>query len=169
MAEEKQMLKQEQWRQIPTHEHYEVSDLGRVRNSRGRILSPGEAGRNPSYLQVDLCGHGARARYVHQLVLEAFIGPCPQGHEAAHDNGNSLDNRRRNLCWKTTVENAADKLRHGTLARGSTNAASKLSEEAVFAIRKAGKDITNIALAKEHGVHHATISRARRAETWAHV
>jgi hypothetical protein len=39
------------------------------------------------------------AEYVHQLVAEAFIGPCPPGHKLVHLNGDSLDNRRVNLAY----------------------------------------------------------------------
>ena len=37
--------------------------------------------------------------YMHQLVAEAFIGPCPPGHKLVHLNGNGLDNRRANLTY----------------------------------------------------------------------
>jgi hypothetical protein len=37
--------------------------------------------------------------YVHQLVAEAFIGPCPPGRKLVHLNGNGLDNRRVNLAY----------------------------------------------------------------------
>ena len=36
---------------------------------------------------------------MHQLVAEAFIGPCPSGHKLVHLNGNYLDNRRANLAY----------------------------------------------------------------------
>jgi hypothetical protein len=39
------------------------------------------------------------SEYLHQLVAEAFIGPCPHGHKLAHLNGNGLDNRRANLAY----------------------------------------------------------------------
>jgi hypothetical protein len=37
--------------------------------------------------------------WIHQLVAEAFIGPCPRGHKLVHLNGNGLDNRRVNLAY----------------------------------------------------------------------
>jgi HNH endonuclease len=37
--------------------------------------------------------------YMHQLVAEAFIGPCPPGHKLVHLNGDGLDNRRANLAY----------------------------------------------------------------------
>jgi hypothetical protein len=37
--------------------------------------------------------------WMHQLVAEAFIGPCPSGHKLVHLNGDYLDNRRANLAY----------------------------------------------------------------------
>jgi hypothetical protein len=37
--------------------------------------------------------------WMHQLVAEAFIGPCPPKHKLVHLNGNRLDNRRTNLAY----------------------------------------------------------------------
>jgi hypothetical protein len=123
---------QETWRPIPGHSGYEVSDLGRVRSIdravikmtrgrpvphrlKGRVLKPGTTGRG--YLMVVL-GHGG-ATYVHHLVLQAFVGPRPDGHEAAHGDGNRTNNRLVNLRWATPKENAADRYRHGTVMFGS--------------------------------------------------
>lgn len=121
----------ERWEPISGYEHYEVSSLGRVRSvdheilaanrwgtltlrrMRGRILngtvdrkgyavvtiysSPGEAGRE--------------RRYVHQLVAEAFIGPCPPGQEVRHGPNGKLDNRASQLCYGTHKENGEDRVR----------------------------------------------------------
>ena len=37
--------------------------------------------------------------WMHQLVAEAFIGPCPPGRKLVHLNGDGLDNRRANLGY----------------------------------------------------------------------
>lgn len=58
-------------------------------------------------------GRGGRAcRFVHRLVLEAFVGPCPPGMQCRHLDGNSLNNRLSNLCWGTPKENLDDAVRH---------------------------------------------------------
>lgn len=113
----------ETWIAVPGYAGiYEVSDQGRVRsvdrtdtrgNSiRGRLRSPGPI---PSgHLRIDLWQAGAgRSAYVHRLVLEAFVGPCPPGHEALHMNGEPTDNRLVNLRWGTRSENKLDEVRHG--------------------------------------------------------
>ena len=47
--------------------------------------------------------------YVHRLVLEAFVGPCPEGMECRHLEGDTANNALSNLAWGTPQENAADK------------------------------------------------------------
>lgn len=51
---------------------------------------------------------------VHQLVLEAFVGPRPEGMVTRHLNGDPSDNRLTNLAWGTHAENNADTVQHGT-------------------------------------------------------
>ena len=37
--------------------------------------------------------------WMHQLVAEASMGPCPPGYKLVHLNGIGLDNRRKNLAY----------------------------------------------------------------------
>lgn len=37
--------------------------------------------------------------WMHQLVAEASMGPCPPGRKLVHLNGDGLDNRRANLAY----------------------------------------------------------------------
>jgi hypothetical protein len=37
--------------------------------------------------------------WMHQLVAERAMGPCPPGYKLVHLNGDGLDNRRRNLAY----------------------------------------------------------------------
>ena len=39
------------------------------------------------------------SEWVHQLVAEAFIGPCPPRHKLVHLNGTCSDNRLVNLAY----------------------------------------------------------------------
>ncbi len=52
------------------------------------------------------------AKMVHKLVLQAYIGECPEGKEACHYDGNPLNNILSNLRWGAGWENARDKMRH---------------------------------------------------------
>jgi hypothetical protein len=104
----------ENWRPVVGYEdYYEVSDQGRVRTLRsGQIkrthLSPG------GYPQLGLSRQGKqRSRLVHQLVLEAFAGPRPDGAVACHNNGDPTDNRSSNLRWDSASSNMLDVAQHG--------------------------------------------------------
>jgi hypothetical protein len=110
----------EEWRPVPGFVGYEVSDQGRVRSLLGReplILRPYT--RKTGYRHVVL--HG-KTRFVHHLVLEAFVGPRPDGQECRHLDGQSGNNERGNLCWGTRAEQTADKARHAQGGRGPTPA-----------------------------------------------
>lgn len=117
----------EHWNSIPGYEGlYEVSDLGRVRSlarfvarGRGQYRQPGRvlrpATRKSGHQHVILARHGVhQSRQVHHLVLEAFIGRCPDGMEGCHDNGNPADNSLGNLRWDTRSANVRDSVTHGT-------------------------------------------------------
>ena len=108
----------EEWRQIADFEGlYDVSNLGRVRSwsrfKKGAPLSP--VPNRQGYLSVAL-QHAGQVRYrkIHQLVLEAFVGPRPDGQVVRHLDGNPANNVLSNLAWGTHSENMADAIRHGT-------------------------------------------------------
>lgn len=103
-----QPLPGEKWRLASTGRHI-VSTEGRVWSCYwGRLMG---FDKERGYRGVRL---GKRFMFVHRLVLETFVGPCPPGMEALHRNGNPSDNSLSNLHWGTKIENAADMLRHGT-------------------------------------------------------
>ncbi|WP_336158169.1 HNH endonuclease signature motif containing protein [Amycolatopsis sp. VC5-11] len=102
----------ENWRRVPGAAGYLISDAGRLMSICGRearILRPSSNRKGYQLVKV----HGLN-RSVHRLVLEAFVGPRPEGQEARHLNGNPADNRLHNLAWGTSSQNKADMVRHGT-------------------------------------------------------
>lgn len=105
---------------------YEVSDRGRVRSlDRKREHGTGHKAKvkgQPITLILDSRGsptvrfsRGGKkhVRFVHRLVLEAFVGPCPEGMECCHDNDVPGDNRLENLSWGTKSKNRLDAVRNG--------------------------------------------------------
>lgn len=107
------------WMPCPGYPGYEVSDLGNVRSPKQILVSVvGSHG----YLQTQL--RRGNVRTVHSLVLEAHVGPCPQGMESRHLDGNKLNCRLDNLCWGTPKQNGKDKIRHGTAHSGARKAAA---------------------------------------------
>lgn len=155
---------------------YEVSDRGRVRRVKasrgavvGRILTPGinDLGRPIVILQKQGV---RRARKVHLLVLEAFVGPRPVGMEARHfPNRDPCDNRLSNLSWATRSKNQMDRAEHGTSNRGEAHGVSKLTEidiERIFDLRVAGYSCR--AIAKWLGCCSASnVWKVVSGDTWA--
>lgn len=178
---------------------YQVSDLGRVRSVRKTtwglkviILKLYEDKRG--YLYVGLHKKGkAKNVPVHHLVLNAFVGPRPEGMECCHfpdrdPKNNCLDNLR----WDTRKGNHSDKKLHGTtgLGRkmskntrekmsisarkqnrvGSKNPYHKLTEEEVVEIRKrCSEGVTKRELAEEYDVSPSAISGIVRRISWNHI
>lgn len=115
----------EEWVAVPGYEgSYEVSTCGRVRSLdrysegrgnrrliRGQLLRLGNSG---GHLNVAFRKDGrAKSRYVHHVVLEAFVGPRPEGYLACHNDGNPLNNSVENLRWDTPANNLLDMVNHG--------------------------------------------------------
>ena len=149
---------------------YLVSDLGNVFSVRSnRNLTPFRTGKG--YLTVLLYRDGQRnQRKVHHLVLLAFAGPCPRGQEVRHGLGGKTDNRLANLSYGTPKENAADKLRDGTVPFGIRSGTAKLTDEIVASLRaRYAAGASCGALATEVGVTLAAVAYAVKGQTWAHV
>jgi hypothetical protein len=111
-----------QWKAIPGYEgFYEVSDQGQVRSverttSHGhrrkqKVLRAGLDGGG--YPKVDLSKDNKQTtRLIHQLVLETFVGPRPEGYETCHKDGVRSNNALKNLRYDTKSENAYDRSGH---------------------------------------------------------
>lgn len=98
------------WKEWPTDPRYLVSDQGQVIGLRGRQLSPGPCGQG-GYRKVSTSPNPNQR--VDYMVLEAFVGPRPEGCEVCHANDVQSDNRLANLSWGTHVKNCQDRKANG--------------------------------------------------------
>ena len=169
-----------EWRPVVGFEGlYEVSSTGYVcslvfRNKQAvvrRVLLLKQRATGDGYLRLALRKETERhmAR-VHRLVLEAFRGPCPAGHEAAHLNGHRADNRLENLAWVTYQQNRDHMTLHGTVPRGERNGNAKLSTRQVLDIRRrrrAGESC--LQLAKAFRIHVGHVAKIVTRGEWEHV
>jgi hypothetical protein len=123
------------------------------------------------YPRITLSKDGAKVGVmVHKLVLEAFVGPRPQGKEARHLDGNRQNNRLDNLCWSTHVENCADKVAHGTNICGERHYLAKLTNRKVKDIRAAiANGHTQRKIAEMFGVSQRLVHKIHKREAWKHV
>lgn len=161
----------EEWKKISGFSDYSVSNTGYVRRDTptkrcpvpNKILKPGSGKKGHLYVNLrrDGCAH---SKYIHRLVLEAFVGEQPEIYDCcAHNNGDTSDNRLENLRWATFSENSADSVRHGTSSRpgGTDHFRSKLNHEKINEARKMREDgLSFRSIAKVFGVSHNTIREA---------
>jgi hypothetical protein len=118
----------EEWRAVVGFEGlYEVSSLGLVRrvgnaaksgNGRGggarlgRVLAL--TPHNGGYVHVQLWKDGTpTTRLVHLVVAAAFLGPCPDGLEVNHEDGDKSNCAVTNLEYLTRPENLRHAYRTG--------------------------------------------------------
>ena len=124
----------ERWKPIRVDKRYEVSTNGRIRRG-SRIMSPPI--KKNGYRRVTFWNGGNRIyRNVHGLVLEAFVGPRPDGCVCRHLDGNKLNNCLANLVWGSQTENIEDARRHGTLCVGAESHNAKLTDDDVVKMRE---------------------------------
>jgi hypothetical protein len=172
------------YRAIPDSIGYRVGDDGSVWSCLQRVYAGGH-GRGVSYQP---CGDWVRMnpevtdggyldvqirgehRLVHRLVLEMFVGPCPAGMEAAHNNGDPSDNRLDNLRWATPASNQSDRVEHGTDSRGEKHGQHKLTEKDITdIIRLTDSGASRVVIGRQFGIHPTTVRRIAKGLAWKHI
>ncbi len=162
----------EKWKSVPGWP-YEISNTGRVRREENKCLLKSNP-HTGGYLQVVFHNKGQiKNGVIHRLVLEAFVGPRPEGYEANHKDGNKLNNCVENLEWVSHSENMLHAFSLGLKQPmiGSQHGRAKLDEEAVLKIRKLRRDRkhTQVELSRLFGVSTANISLIVNRKIWCHV
>lgn len=165
------------WKPVVGYEGlYEVSDHGRLRGLQrmdryGRIIRSRmmalTRNKKNKYVYAMLSANGVRSnRLLHRMVLDAFVGPCPEGMEACHNNGDHGDNRLPNLRWDAHMANCADRAKHGHDMDGEKSASARLKRADVieiYRLRNEGHTHRRIALKFDVATDHVrNILRGKR-------
>jgi hypothetical protein len=145
-------MTKERWKPIIGYEgHYYISDHGRVWSCRaGRVISPGTTPRGYRVIGLRVDGQ-ARWFQVHRLVLNHFVGPCPAGMVACHEDDVPGHNHVSNLRWDTHKNNVAE----NSFAVGAK--AARQEREKIRELRRLGVPIRQ--LMSMFDVSRATVYR----------
>ena len=172
------------FRQIPDFPRYAINKEGTIvlsicRGGKGANREWNNAKRlslaissSTGYLTCGPCGGNGRARTfaIHRLVLATFVGPCPDGMECRHIDGNKLNNHVSNLAWGTPSENQNDRKLHGTDSIGEKNSKAKPTDDAVREIRtRYGRGERQQTIADEFQVSKSLISLVVLRRIWKHL
>lgn len=168
------------WKHIRNYEGlYKISNIGRIKSFHCTKKALVERILRPVYCKGHLAiilfkNRSGRRFYVHRLVAEAFILNPLCKKEVNHKNGIKDDNKVGNLEWVTAKENISHAFKTGLIShKGEKNSQSKLRMKDIIKIRKryvykSSKNGT-IAIAKDFGVNHRTISSIVNRITWKHI
>jgi hypothetical protein len=108
---------------------------------------------------------------LHHLVLEAFVGLCPEGQEALHGPGGKLDASLNNLSWGFRAQNMGeDRVRDHQSNRGEHHGLTTLTWENVCEIRRllAESTMYQYEIANLFRVSKQTITSIKQRKNWVH-
>ena len=107
------------------------------------------------------------------MVLETFVGPCPKGMEACHNNDIKTDNRLSNLRWDTKSNNTFDAINHNKHVnnKGERSGQAKLTEQNVHIIIYMYYTglFSQPTLAKLYNIGHSTVYNIVNKRKWKHL
>jgi len=153
------------------------------------VPEQGSARQNPAWFMIDLAlgasvedciiwpfqrdRHGRATAKVAQKQRNVCRELCRLRHgspayaryEAAHTCGNGHKGcvNPDHLKWKSTKDNAADRIGHGTINK------QHLTEDKVLEIRGLAGTMTGRALAEMYGLSSTSVSSIIRRKTWTHI
>lgn len=141
----------ELWKDIPGIEHYQASNMGRIKSLSRQVKcgpAPGSRmvpqmtikafpAKNTGYLQVMI---GRKKHSVHRLVALAWCDGYFEGACVDHKNGIRDDNRSENLDWVTASENSRRSFQNGreTPTKGKFSSDHNTSKSVVSTCCKTG-------------------------------
>jgi len=109
-------------------------------------------------------------RYVHHLVLEAFIGQRPERHEACHADGDRCNNALENLRWDTRKGNMQDTKRLGCTPSGTKSHMAKLEDQQIYEITALyAHGHTQKSISIMFHISRAMVSLIVRGKNWQHL
>jgi len=147
---------------------YSVSSFGRIMNGDGEIITGHRNQRG--YIIVKPDGKFGKGVFVHKLVMETFVGQCPNGMEIDHIDEYTDNNWIGNLQYishEENVQKSSYKLSDGRRS-GERNANSVLTDNDVKEIRYRVNSLgqSKASVARDFNITDAHVGKISRGELW---
>lgn len=143
------------WKDVLGYEGlYMVSSIGRVKSVKTGLIRKHSDDRH-GYKHIALCKNGRyKTKYIHRLVVEAFIGAIPKGLEVNHKDEDKSNNTLDNLEICTAAHNIEYSSAKHYIA---THESGEVVE--VFNLNK---------FCREHGLHPGSMYRVAQGKRSRH-
>jgi len=172
-------MNKEIWKPVKDFSKYETSNFGNVRSYKqssiinsfqSKLLTPNYGSYGHAAVSLRK-GNKTYTKSIHRLVLEAFVGSCPSGHEANHKDSNPQNNRLTNLEWTTPSKNIKHSFKYGYNSNaGECSPTAKLRDEEVLEIRRLAKQgVKLITIAKMFKIDRGHTSAIVNRKKWNHI
>jgi len=92
------------WKKIVGYDNYEVSDDGKVRNTKTAYILKGAVDKQGYHLVILSKNNKPKTQVIHRLVAQAFIENPEKKEIVKHRDGNNGNNRISNLYWMSFAE-----------------------------------------------------------------
>ena len=108
-----------------------------------------------------------RLERIHRVAWKRYRGLIPPGFIVCHHCDVRCCVNPDHLFLGEPVDNTADMIRKGRMARGERRSNSKLTNEKVLEIR--ASSLSSYLLGVQYGIGSSTIRKLRRGKIWTHV
>lgn len=120
-------------RNIPGFSNYYVTEDGDVwSREHESFLEPHDNGNGYFNIYVKADSGWKGRKYIHQLVLLTYEGPCPKGHQIDHIDRNKSNNSLDNLRYvepADNIGNTANKKRYSVCRKGQKKYTEEIKKQ----------------------------------------
>ena len=169
----------EEFREIPGFSDYRIGSNGTVisrKVERSRKIGPWRKMAVKHWPENKYCVttllsdlRKYKTFLIHHLVLEAFVGPRPEGTLGRHLNDIPEDNKASNLAWGTTKDNYEDALANKRINVGEVSYQAKLTNADVAEIRRLAPTMKYRDIGDKYGLSEKYVAGIVCRSRWKHV
>lgn len=162
---------------IPEYPNYLAAKVGKLYSiprtkTRGGWLKGKR--RDDGYIEFGIFNKDtSRSIFLHQAVLLAWRGLCPEGQECRHLDDDKPNNALWNLEYGTDAQNKRERGLNGKTSRGENHSRSKCSnpmtDDEVRAIRRRLTEVPSYVVCEEFGRSKCAVSKIKNRVLFGHI